>query len=237
MAEFLWVVLPYLTLGLFVVVSVVRYLYTPMEWGSKSSQLLESARLRWGSLLFHWGIVLVFFGHVFGLLVPIGVYEALGIDAHLYHLGADLLGGLSGVATEVGLAILIWRRLSVRRLRATTDVGDWLSLGLLFVVVGLGDAQTAVVNNLVGAYEYRVTVGPWVRELFTLHPDASLMAHVPLLLQVHVIASLILFAVWPFTRLVHVLSLPLAYPRRAPIQYRQRTHAPRTAVTPAGRRY
>lgn len=235
MAEFLWVVLPYLSLGLLVVVSVVRYLYTPMEWGSKSSQLLESRRLRWGSLLFHWGIVLVFFGHVFGLLVPIGVYGALGIDAHLYHLGADILGGLAGLATEMGLAILLWRRLTVRRLRASTEATDWLSLGLLFVVVGLGDAQTIVANNLMGAYEYRLTVGPWVRELFTLHPDAALMAHVPLLLQVHVVASLVLFAVWPFTRLVHVFSLPLAYLRRAPIQYRSRLRAPRDAAAPAGR--
>ena len=235
MAEFLWVVLPYLTLGLFVVGSIVRYVYASMAWGSKSSQLLESRRLKWGSLLFHWGIVFVFFGHVFGLLVPIEVYGALGIDAHLYHTGADVLGGLAGLATEGGLAILIWRRLSVRRLRATTELTDWLSLALLFLVVGLGDAQTVVLNNLVGAYEYRLTVGPWVRELFTLHPSAALMAHVPLLLQVHVVASLVLFAVWPFTRLVHVFSLPLAYLRRAPIQYRARSRYAHAAPAPAER--
>jgi nitrate reductase gamma subunit len=230
MSEVLWVVLPYLALGLLVGASVVRYAYDPMGWGTRSSQLFETRSLRWGSLLFHWGILFVLVGHVFGLVVPIEAYRAVGIDAHVYHLGADVLGGAAGLAAEAGLAVLIWRRLTVRRVRIHTSVTDALALALLFVVVGLGDLQTVVMNHLVGPYEYRTTVGPWVRELFTLHPDAALMAHVPLVLKLHVVASLVLLGVWPFTRLVHAFSLPLAYLRRAPIQYRSR--APRSAPTP-----
>lgn len=224
MSEFLWVVFPYLALTLFAVGSLARYAYRPMAWGSRSSEILEKRWLHWGSLLFHWGILFVFFGHVFGLLVPIEVYQALGVSSQMYHLGADTMGGLAGLATWVGLDILILRRLVHLRVRLNTSLGDWVSLGLLWIVVTLGDAETIVRNNLVGPYEYRLTVGPWVRELFTLHPNAALMTHVPLLLQVHIVAAFVLFAVWPFTRLVHVFSLPLAYLRRAPIQYRSRSH-------------
>lgn len=234
MAEFLWVVLPYLALGLFIGGSVVRYAYDPMGWGTRSSELFEKRSLRWGSLFFHWGIVFVLAGHVFGLLVPIEAYRAVGIDAHVYHLVADVLGGAAGLGAEVGLGLLIWRRLTVRRVRMHTSVTDALALGLLFVVVGLGDVQTVVMNNLVGPYEYRTTVGPWVRELFTLHPSAALMAHVPTLLQAHVVVSLVLLGVWPFTRLVHAFSLPLAYLRRAPLQYRSRAPRPAPPKAAAG---
>lgn len=223
MSQFLWVIYPYLALVVMVVGSLYRYAHNPMSWGSRSSELLEQRWLKWGSQLFHWGILLVIAGHVMGLLIPLSVYNAMGVPAEFYHLNADVLGGIAGTATWVGLLILLLRRFGNVRVRRNSSISDFVILILLFVVVTTGDFPTIVRNNLVGPYEYRATIGPWVRGLLTLHPDASLMAGVPAIFQVHVLLAFLVFAVSPFTRLVHIWSLPLAYLRRAPIQYRDRT--------------
>ncbi len=226
MNEFLWVVYPYLCLMVLVVGMLSRYNYDQIGWTSKSSELLEKRLLRLGSPLFHWGIIFVFLGHVAGLLVPIEVYRSLGVTEHLYHMGAMAMGGLTGLMTLVGLLLLLWRRLSVRRVLRHTSGGDWLALLFLIATVTLGLLMTLVYNVSHLPYEYRTTVGPWIRGVILLHPDAALMAHVPLVLQLHILTALALFAVSPFTRLVHIFSLPLAYLRRAPMQYRRRTPAP-----------
>lgn len=222
MNQFWWVIFPYLALVVMIVGSVYRYAHNPMSWGSRSSALLEKRWLKWGSQLFHWGILLVIAGHVMGLLVPLTVYQAMGISASFYHRNADILGGIAGLMAGAGLAILLVRRLWNGRVRKNSSVSDILTLGLLFLVVTTGDYVTIVRNNVVGPYEYRATVGPWLRGLLVLHPDAALMAHVPVAFQVHIVLAFLLFAVSPFTRLVHIWSLPLAYLRRAPIQYRDR---------------
>ncbi len=222
MSQFWWIIYPYLALSLMIIGSLYRYAHNPMSWGSRSSELLEKRWLKWGSLLFHWGILLVIVGHVMGLLVPMSVYTALGISARFYHANADLMGGLAGLMTWVGLAILLIRRFMNRRVRRNSSVSDFVALGLLFIVVTTGDYLTIIRNNVVGPYEYRATVGPWIRGLLVLHPNATLMAHVPWLFQVHIILAFLLFAISPFTRLVHIWSIPLAYWRRVPIQYRDR---------------
>ncbi len=222
MSEFLWVVYPYLCLMLLLVGMLTRYNYDQIGWTSKSSELLEKRLLRLGSLLFHWGIIFVFLGHVAGLLIPIGVYEALGVSEHLYHLTAMAMGGITGLMALAGLLILLWRRLSVRRVLRNTAPADFVALGFLIATVALGLSMTLIYNVSHLPYEYRTTVGPWIRGVLLLHPDAALMAHVPLILQLHILTALALFAVSPFTRLVHIFSLPLAYLRRAPMQYRRR---------------
>lgn len=222
MKEFLWGVYPYLSLMLLVVGTLARYNYDQIGWTSKSSELLEKRLLRTGSLLFHWGIILVFFGHVAGLLVPVAVYQAVGISEQLYHLGAMVMGGLTGLMTLVGLVLLVLRRLGVRRVLRNTSAADWVALGFLIATVSTGVLMTLGYNVTHLPYEYRTTVGPWIRGVLVLHPDAALMAGVPLVLQVHILTALALFAISPFTRLVHVWSLPLAYLRRAPMQYRRR---------------
>lgn len=222
MHQFWWLIYPYLALAVMIVGSFYRYAHNPMSWGSRSSELLEKRWLKWGSQLFHWGILLVIIGHIMGLLVPLSAYQTMGISAEFYHQNADILGGIAGIMTWVGLLILLLRRLGNLRVRRNSSVSDMVALVLLFIVVTTGDIVTIVRNHVVGPYEYRATVGPWVRGLFTLHPNVSLMVHVPLLFQIHIILAFLLFAISPFTRLVHIWSLPLAYLRRAPIQYRDR---------------
>ncbi len=222
MTQFWWVIYPYLALATMIVGSFYRYAHNPMSWGSRSSELLEKRWLKWGSQLFHWGILLVIVGHVMGLLVPLSAYQAMGISAPFYHENADILGAIAGLMTWVGLLILLLRRLGNVRVRRNSSVSDLVALGLLFIVVTTGDYLTIVRNNVMGPYEYRATVGPWVRGLFVLHPNAALMTHVPVIFQVHIILAFLLFAISPFTRLVHIWSLPLAHLRRAPVQYRDR---------------
>jgi nitrate reductase gamma subunit len=217
-----WVIYPYLSLAVLMVGSLYRYDSDQLGWTARSSEFLEKRRLRLGSLLFHWGVIFVFLGHVAGLLVPIEVYHALHVPDALYHATAMTVGGAAGLAAFSGLVLLLLRRLSVPRIRLTSSVMDILVLLLLGVTVGLGLATTLGYDTLVGPYEYRLTVGPWIRGILLLHPDPRLMAAVPLVLQLHIIAAFLVFALSPFTRLVHVWSLPLAYLRRAPQQVRRR---------------
>lgn len=219
--QFLWVVLPYIILTIFIGGHIYRYQHDQFGWTSKSSELLEKKLLRVGSNLFHFGIIFVFGGHVMGLLIPIGVYEALGITEHTYH-NIALIGGIpAGLAATLGILILCYRRLSVKRLVATSSKGDWVSLFFLAIVILSGMSATFfnIENN---GFDYRTTIGPWLRGILTFRPDASLLESVPAWFKVHMLAALGLFAAWPFTRLVHVFSVPLRYLSRSYVVYRKR---------------
>ncbi|WP_077210667.1 respiratory nitrate reductase subunit gamma [Bacillus dakarensis] len=219
--QFLWVVLPYIVLTIFIGGHIYRYQHDQFGWTSKSSELLEKKLLRLGSNLFHWGIIFVFGGHVMGLLVPIGVFEAMGVSEHQYHTIA-LLGGIpAGTAATIGIIILLYRRMSVRRLIATSTKGDWVSLIFLLVVILSGMSAT-LLNIDSHGFDYRTTIGPWLRGVITFQADASLMATVPLWFKIHILAVFGIFAAWPFTRLVHVFSVPLRYLSRSYVIYRKR---------------
>lgn len=222
MNQFWWVVLPYIAVMLMIVGLFYRYIYGQRGWGSKSSEILERKWLKWGSVMFHYGVLCVIAGHVMGLIIPISAYQALGVSTEFYHTNADIFGGLAGLAATAGLVILLLRRIFNARVRRNSSPSDYVALVMLLIVVGLGVIVTVGYNNIYGPYEYRTTVGPWFRGLLALHPNASLMTSVPVLLQIHIVASFVLFAVWPFTRLVHVVSVPVRYPFRAPMQYRSR---------------
>lgn len=224
-----WGVFPYICLGSIIFGSMYRYAYHPMSWTSKSSQLLEKRWLRIGNMLFHWGLLFVAIGHILGLLVPIQFYHWIGVSNEFYHLNAEIFGGLSGLVTLVGMSILLLRRIFNDRVRANSSPSDYVADALLWVVLALGEAMTTVWDGMNGAYEYRMTVGPWVRSLFSLQPDIHLMVHVPLLLQIHIVASFVLFGVAPFTRLIHMYSAPIFYITRAPLQYRSRVRYTRRA--------
>lgn len=231
MAQFLWVIYPYLALMILIVGTFSRFYYRPVAWGSKSSEMLEKKLLRVGSLMFHWGILAVVMGHVMGILIPIQFYHAIGVPDELYHLGAAAGGGLAGVVTEIGVIILLVRRIGNPRVRINSNAGDFISLWALFIVILLGTSQTFN-SALFSPYEYRTSVGPWFRGLITLHPDASLMGGVPLLLQIHILSTFALYAIMPFTRFVHIWSFPWKFPFRAPIQYRSRVRYRKAPVGP-----
>jgi nitrate reductase gamma subunit len=219
--QFLWVILPYISLTIFISGHIWRYQYDQFGWTSKSSEVLEKKQLRLGSLLFHWGILFVFVGHVMGILIPEPVYQTLGISEETYHLIA-LAGGIpAGLLAFIGLIILIRRRITVKRVRATSSRGDWIALFFLAVVILTGLSST-LFNIDSNGFDYRATIGPWFRSILALRPNPAYMEQVPIIFQIHVIAALGIFAVWPFTRLVHVFSFPLRYLRRSYVVYRKR---------------
>lgn len=224
---FLWVALPYLALAVFVVGHVWRYRHDQLGWTARSTQLLEQRLLRVGSLLFHFGVLAVIGGHVLGILVPAGVTSAIGISEGVYHLVAIVAGGAAGAAMAVGFAILVYRRAAVPRVRATTSRGDLVMYPLLALALVTGLVATFGAN-LVDPYNYRDTVSPWFRGIFTFSPDTRLIAEAPFLFQLHAASVWLLYAVWPFSRLVHVWSIPLSYLQRAWIPYRSRS--PRAAL-------
>jgi len=217
---FLWLIYPYICLTIFVLGHIWRYRYDKFGWTSRSSQMYESRILRWANPMFHFGILAVFFGHVMGLGVPENWTEAVGISEGLYHFFAVTVGIVAGVFTIVGLVGLLYRRRFTKAvLGATTKMDKLMYLMLTLVVLG-GLVNTG--SGAVGDYNYREGVSIWFRSIFFFNPQPELMAHAPFSFQFHGLAAISLFALWPFTRLVHVFTAPLGYIFRPYILYRSR---------------
>ena len=218
----LWVALPYICGTVFIVGHIWRYRYDKFGWTTRSSQVYESRLLRWGSPMFHLGILMVIAGHVVGLLIPREWLYAVGISEELYHAGAVALGSFAAALTLAGLAILIYRRRRVGPVFLATTRMDKVMYVFLGGTLFFGTAATVVHQVFGPGFHYRETVAPWFRQLIVLSPNPDLMEHVPLLFQLHVISALLLFALWPFTRLVHVFSAPVWYLFRPYLVYRSR---------------
>ena len=170
-------------------------------------------------------------GHVMGLVIPQSWTEAMGVSEHAYHMVAIIGGGIAGLMTLVGLFGLLYRRIVKKSVRLATSRNDVFMYLLLTCAILLGAAATLTTQILgkPGGYNYRETIAVWFRSIFTLQPDVSLMTDVPLQFKLHIIAAFILFAAWPFTRLVHVVSAPVAYPTRPYVVYRSRRAATSTS--------
>lgn len=224
---FFWVILPYISISIFVVGHVWRYRRDQYSWSARSTQLFESRGLMIGSNLFHVGALLAIGGHVMGLLIPWQWTAEIGIDDDSYHVIAGVGGTLAGVTVVAGMLILAWRRIRYPRVRATTRGLDVWVFFLLAVTILTGMWATLSGNYLGEEVEYRHNVAPWFRGLFGLDPNGQLMSGVPFMFQFHVTIAWVLFATWPFSRLVHAWSVPLGYLRRSPVLYRSRTgHRP-----------
>jgi len=234
MNTFLWIVLPYACLTVFVVGHVWRWRHDQFGWTTHTSQLLESRLLRLGSPLFHLGAFGVIGGHALGLLIPASVTEAIGVSEHTYHLVSVSAGTVTGLMLVVGLALLIARRFVNGRVRRVTTRIDKVLYAFLTAMVVLGMAATIGRNLLGGGYDYRETIAVWFRGVFWFQPHTELMTSAPLVYQLHALGGFLFLALWPFTRLVHVWSAPLAYLWRPYVVYRgRRGSVPRPQAAPA----
>jgi nitrate reductase gamma subunit len=229
----LWVVLPYVSLAIFIGGHIWRYKYDKFGWTTRSSQLYERKLLRWGSPLFHFGILAALIGHVAGLGIPKSWTDAVGISESMYHAVAVGIGAIAGFCTLVGLVILIYRRRTVGPVFSATTKNDKFMYVFLTVTILTGLANT-VLGALPDHEGYRETVSPWFRSIFYFNPQAELMADAALGFKVHAVSALLLFAIWPFTRLVHVFSAPLGYFTRPYIVYRSRDTQLGSRTTPRG---
>jgi nitrate reductase gamma subunit len=220
--ELLWVVVPYVAIAIFVLGHVWRYRYDKFGWTTRSSQLYEKRLLRIGSPLFHFGMLMVIGGHFVGLLIPESATHAIGISERVYHDFALTLGSISGVMTITGMAILIYRRRVTGPVFSATTRNDKIMYVLLGLTILLGVAATATGIPAGHAHDYRLDIAPWFRSIFYFQPDTSLIASAPVIFRLHVLSAWMLFAFWPFSRLVHVFSAPVGYLTRPYIVYRTR---------------
>jgi len=199
-------VYPYICIAVFLIGSLIRFDREQYTWKSDSSQLLRTGQLRVGSNLFHIGILGIFFGHLFGLLTPIPVFHALGIEAPAKQMLAIVAGGAAGFVMLIGLVILMHRRFTEPRIRATTTTMDWVVLWLLAVQLGLG------LVSLAFSWQHRdggemIKLMTWAQHLVTLRTDAaSYIIDVAPIFKLHLVLGMTIFLVFPFSRLVHIWS-------------------------------
>jgi nitrate reductase gamma subunit len=231
----LWGVLPYVMLAVLVGGTIWRYRYDQFGWTTRSSQLYESRLLRIGSPLFHFGLVFVIVGLFVGLVIPESWTEAVGISEGLYHVNALIVGGLAGACTLIGVAILIYRQRRTGPVFMATTVNDKMMYVVLVaaIVLGLWTTLHSVGASDAEAYNYRESVAPWFRSLFILEPDIGHMAAAPFSFKIHTLVGMLLFAIWPFTRLVHAFTAPVHYLFRPYIVYRSRDRRPAPGATPS----
>jgi nitrate reductase gamma subunit len=202
---------PYLALSVFLLGSLVRFERDQFTWRSGSSQLLRTKNMRLASNLFHIGILLLFFGHLFGLLTPSWLYHGIGLSTSAKQLIAVVAGGIFGLICFVGLSMLLFRRLFDARIRATSSGSDHFILVLLYVQLILGLATLPLsMAHLDGAN--MVALANWAQHIVTFRPGAAeFVIDTHWIFKAHIVLGLTMFLVFPFTRLVHVWSAPVWY--------------------------
>lgn len=215
MADFvhhlLFGIYPYIALAVLAAGSVIRYDREPYSWRAGSSQLLRRKQLIVGSVLFHLGVLLIFAGHVVGLLTPIAVFDALGISHGAKQLLAIVAGGFAGVLGIVGATLLIHRRFFDPRIRAASSFADNMIILLLWAQLALGLATIPLSLQHLDGHEM-VKFMNWAQGIFTFRAGASdLIRDVALVFKLHLFLGLTILFLFPFTRLVHMLSAPVRY--------------------------
>jgi nitrate reductase gamma subunit len=204
--QFLFGIYPYLCLAVFLVGSLIRFDRDQYTWKSDSSQMLRTGQLRWGSNLFHIGVLGIFFGHLFGLLMPLGFWYSIGLSTPAKQMIAMAGGGVAGAIALVGLLLLLHRRLTEARIRATTRPMDLAVLYLFLAQLLLGLYSITVSwQHRDGAEMLKLVF--WAQHIVTFRGDAAgFITDVALVFKAHLVLGLTIFLVFPFSRLVHVWS-------------------------------
>ena len=198
-------VYPYIALAIFLLGSLLRFDRDQYTWKSDSSQMLRAGQLRWGSNLFHVGVLFLFFGHTVGMLTPHSVYEHF-ISAGNKQLMAMISGGLAGLASFVGVTILLHRRLTDPRIRINSKTSDVVLLVLLWLQLALGLATVPLSGQHLDG-SMMLKLAGWAQAIVTFQPGAvEMLAEAGFIFKLHMFLGMSIFVIFPFTRLVHVWS-------------------------------
>ena len=243
MHDFLFGIFPYIAIGVGIMGTIARYERDPFTWKTSSSQLLRRRQLVVGSILFHVGILVIFFGHLIGLLTPIEVFDALGISHGLKQTLAVVAGGIAGVMALVGGAMLFHRRWSDPRIRRTSSFWDIAILAMLLAQLLLGLGTIFISLDHLDGHEM-VKFMSWAQGIFIFDPNAAgYITDVALVFKLHLVLGLLIIMVFPFTRLVHIVSgfaapfrYLLARPGYQVVRSRRTAPLPRRAAPQAGPR-
>ncbi|PCI05155.1 MAG: respiratory nitrate reductase subunit gamma [Hyphomicrobiales bacterium] len=202
---------PYLALTILALGTIVRYDHEPYTWKAGSSQLLRRKQLVMGSVLFHVGVLMIFAGHIVGLLTPLWVWDMLGVTHTAKQWVAIIAGGIAGVMGIIGATLLVHRRFFDARVRATSNFADNMIILILWVQLALGLGTIFVSLQHLDGHEM-VELMTWAQGIFTFNPEAaSHMLHASPIFKAHIFLGLTIFVLFPFTRLVHMLSAPIRY--------------------------
>ena len=229
-------IMPYAVLAIALIGTIARYERDPFTWKTSSSQLLRRKQLMWGSVLFHVGIIVLFFGHLIGLFTPIWLLDALGISYGAKQWLAVVLGGFAGLSAFIGATMLLHRRLFDARIRVNSSFADIAILVAIWlqIVVGMGTIILTL-DHMDGSEMIRFMT--WSQSVMGLQLNAWMeVINVHWMYKLHIFLGMVIVAAFPFTRLVHMLSVPIRYVtlrpgyqivrsrRRRPLEERRRAH-------------
>lgn len=227
---FVFGIYPYLALAICIVGCIIRFDREPYSWKASSSQMLSSKHFRIASICFHVGVLFVLMGHFVGLLTPEWAYHVV-ISTANKQLLAMVSGGFFGVVCLVGLVMLIHRRLSNPRIKATSSFSDIAILFLLLIQLLLGLSSIfASAHHMDGSV--MIKLASWLQSvvLFDGISGAALIVDVSIIYKLHIFFGFTMILVVPFTRLVHVISAPVWYFGRRYQLVRKRLTSSRTTL-------
>ena len=208
---FLFGVYPYIALTIAIIGTWVRFDLSQYSWKAGSTQMLRSKNMRLASNLFHVGIIVVLLGHLFGMLTPHFLYDRF-ISAGNKQILAVVVGGIAGVFCWFGLVMLMWRRFTDERISHTSSFSDKLVLVLLFIQLNLGLLSIFTSVKHLDGYTMMNLAG-WAQDITVLRPwqAAARIEQTDLIYQLHMALGITLIAIFPFTRLIHIISAPIWY--------------------------
>lgn len=202
-----FVIFPYISVTLFVTVTIYRSIFRPFTVSSLSSQLLERQKLYWGSIPLHYGILLILSFHLLALVFPKALLLWNAVPIRLYLL--EFTGFVLGLWGLVGVVVLLWRRVSSPNIKAVTTPMDLVVLLLVLISVITG-VLTASMYRF-GSSWFTGIFTPYLWSLLTFQPRPALVSPLPWLIQLHVLNNFILLAIFPFSRLIHIITWPVGY--------------------------
>jgi len=203
----LFVIFPYISLFIAIGVTIYRSIYRPFSISSLSSQLLERKYLFWGSISFHWGVTIILTGHLIAIFLPQSILLWNAQPLRLYLLEFTGIG--LGVWASLGMLVLIWRRVTVSRVRAVSTPMDYVVV--LLTLVSLVTGVIIATYYRWGSYWFTGIFTPYIWSILTFRPDAAALAPLPFTIKLHVFNFFLLALAFAFSRLVHIITWPLGY--------------------------
>jgi len=206
-------VYPYIALTTFFVGSLIRFDREQYTWKADSSQIFEKEQLQKGSLLFHIGVLALFLGHFAGLVTPHSWFLALGVSDMMHQIVAISAGAVFGSLCMMGGVILWRRRMFHPRVRANSRfmdifILDWI---LVTLTVGLLTIPVSIIHAQAGDASTMIALADWIQATLSLNPDPTILNNVGLIYKLHLFLGMSVFFLFPFSRLVHIWSMPLGY--------------------------
>lgn len=210
--QLLFVALPYVALSTFFLMTIYRYRAQSFSYSSLSSQFLENKQHFWAVVPFHYAVLVVTAGHLVAWFVPRSVLAWNSHPLRLYILEVSALA--CGLLTFIGLLGIVWRRFTMSKVRRITTITDWIIYGILLLQVASG-VGIALLHPW-GSSWFATNLSPYLWSIFTLSPDVSYIAAMPVLVKFHIVFAFVTVGFFPFTRLVHILVIPNPYLWRKP---------------------